>query len=114
VSRRFPEFQSTGRGAIVGRTLELEACRKDGQEITVSLALSSVQVKGAWHAVGIMSDIPDQKKAEETLRSTMEELEAANNNLSIAISRANEMPLKPDRNIAKRHFGQHDHEIRTP
>ena len=61
----FPEFLRTGRGAAIGKTLELQGLRKDGHEITVSLSLSSVQVKGAWHAVGILRDISEQKNAEK-------------------------------------------------
>ncbi len=63
----FPEFQKTGRGNAVGRTLELAARRKDGREIDVALSLSAVKIDGAWQAVGIMRDITERKQAEEAL-----------------------------------------------
>jgi len=60
----FPEFVRTGQGAAVGKTLELQARRKDGREITIALSLSSVRIKGGWHAVGILRDITELKQSE--------------------------------------------------
>jgi len=68
----FPEFVRTGQGAAVGKTLELQAIRKDGREISVSLSLSAVRLQDQWHAVGIMRDISAQKAAEQTLRESEE------------------------------------------
>ncbi len=68
----FPEFRRTGRGAAVGQTLELQALRKAGPEITVALSLSAIRIHDGWHAVGILRDITEQKKAEETLRESEE------------------------------------------
>jgi len=68
----FPEFLKTGQGGAVGRTVELAARRKDGQEITISLSLSAVSLHGEWNAVGILRDITDQKQAEKTLRENEE------------------------------------------
>ena len=65
-----PEFQRTGHGAAVGRTLELEANRKDGTEIAVALSVSAMQVGDKWHAVGIMRDISERKKTEKTIRES--------------------------------------------
>jgi PAS domain S-box-containing protein len=67
-----PEFVRSGQGGAVGRTLELQALRKDGREIAVALSLSAVRLQGGWHAVGIMRDITEQKRAEEA-RSASEE-----------------------------------------
>ena len=60
----FPAFKQTGQGAAVGKTLDLEARRKDGQEISVQLSLSAIQLQGGWHAVGLMRDVTDRKRAE--------------------------------------------------
>ena len=68
----FPEFQKTGRGAAVGRAIELQALRKDGREITVELSLSAIRIQDGWHAVGILRDITEQKKAAQTLRENEE------------------------------------------
>ncbi len=76
--RNFPEFQRTGRGNVVGKTLELEAVRKDGEEIPVSLSVSAFQRKGHWNALGILRDVTERKRAEEVLVRAKEEAESAN------------------------------------
>ncbi|MBN2284371.1 MAG: PAS domain S-box protein [Deltaproteobacteria bacterium] len=66
------KFRYTGSGDAVGKTLELEAVRKDGTEILVELSLSSIQMKGDWYAVGIVRDITERKETEELLRLSKE------------------------------------------
>ncbi|NPV26080.1 MAG: PAS domain S-box protein [Firmicutes bacterium] len=61
----FKNFQLTGKGNSVGKTLELKAKLKNGQEIDVELSLSALKIKGVWHAVGIVRDISERKKTEE-------------------------------------------------
>ena len=68
-----PAFQQTGQGSAIGKTLDLVARRKDGKEISVQLSLSTVQVKGGWHAIGILRDITEGKQAEEALRESEEQ-----------------------------------------
>ena len=72
------EFRRTGQGNVIGKTLELFAKRKDGQEIPVALSLSSVFLYGAWHAVGILHDITERKQYEHKLEKAREEAEEAN------------------------------------
>ena len=70
----FPTFQKTGRGNAIGKTLELAARRKDGQEIDVALSLSAVRIKDAWHSVGIMQDITERKRAVEEIKKNEEQI----------------------------------------
>ena len=74
----FPGFVQSGKGTAVGRTVELAARRKDGQEIAISLSLSSVFLKGAWHAVGILRDITELKQYQEELLEARHSAESAN------------------------------------
>jgi PAS domain S-box-containing protein len=60
----FAAFRQTGLGDAVGKTLDLEARRKDGVEISIQLSLSTVHMNGEWHAVGIIRDITRSKQAE--------------------------------------------------
>jgi diguanylate cyclase (GGDEF)-like protein/PAS domain S-box-containing protein len=68
-------FRNAGEGPSVGRTLELTAVRKDGTEFPLELSLSSLQLKGKWHAVGMLRDISLRKRSEEELRTHREQLE---------------------------------------
>lgn len=66
-----PHFLQTGRGNAVGKTLELEARRKDGSEFPVSLALSAVQMQDGWHGVGIVRDITESRRMAVELRESL-------------------------------------------
>lgn len=106
----FKKFQETGQGVAVGKTLELSAIRKDGREIPIELSVSGIQIKGKWHATGIIRDITYRKQAEEELRLAhrdlaikADELEAANEELSqyaSVVSHNLKAPLRAIRNYA--------------
>jgi PAS domain S-box-containing protein len=68
----FPAFLATGSGSAVGRPIDLEGRRANGQEFPVQLSLSAVRLNRAWHAVGTMRDITEQKRAEAALRESEE------------------------------------------
>ena len=98
----FLRFQQTGQGAALGKTHDLEAIHKDGQEIPVQISLSAIETNGAWHAVGILRDTTERKFADEALRQ--------------ATARASEQAAKAElANLAKSEFlANMSHEIRTP
>jgi two-component system CheB/CheR fusion protein len=107
--RAFSEFVRTGLGNAVGKTVELVARRKDGREIAVALSLSAVSLQGQWHAIGILRDTSDRKRAEQELKQTVEALESANRALE-EFSQLTESATR-----AKSEFlANMSHEIRTP
>jgi PAS domain S-box-containing protein len=57
-------FQKTGQGNALGKTLKLEAIRKNGEEFSIELSVNSVHLGGKWHAVGIIRDMSESKEAE--------------------------------------------------
>ncbi len=76
----FPGFKQTGQGAAVGKTLDLEARRKDGREISVQLSLSAIQIRDEWHSVGVLRDVTERRQAElrlETFANLGQRLNAA-------------------------------------
>ncbi|MBC8434153.1 MAG: PAS domain S-box protein [Desulfobacterales bacterium] len=73
--RAFARFKKTGRGKVIGKTLELAALRKDGLEFPVELSLSAVKLQGEWCAVGIIRDIAKRKLIEEELLKAHSDLE---------------------------------------
>jgi len=64
----FIGFKKTGQGAVIGKTLELSAIRKNGEEFPMELSLSSVKIKGKWNAIGIIRDITERKKTEDEIK----------------------------------------------
>ena len=66
----FHEFQKTGQGPAIGKTLEFTALRKDGTYFPIEASVSSVQLGGKWHAAGIIRDISDRKSMEEELKTS--------------------------------------------
>jgi PAS domain S-box-containing protein len=73
--KEISNFIRTGQGPAVGATVEFLACQKSGLEFPVEVSLSAVKVKKGWHAVGIIRDITDRKRAEEEIRKHRDHLE---------------------------------------
>lgn len=108
----FPQFQATGTGNAIGKTLELSAVRKDGTEIPVEFSLSAVKVKDRWNAIGIIRDISERKQAEETLHASEAKYrELVENANSIILRMDAEGSVTFFNEFAQRFFGYTQEEI---
>ncbi len=68
----FAEYRKTGKGEVIGKTLELSAIRKDGDEFPIELSVSSLRLKNKWYSVGILRDITKRKQTEKKIRESEE------------------------------------------
>ncbi len=73
----FAKFQLTGRGDAIDRTIELEARRNNGLEISIELSLSALHLQGSWHSVGIIREITERKRAEAERENLQAQLQQA-------------------------------------
>ncbi|PXF60587.1 MAG: hypothetical protein C4B59_08670 [Candidatus Methanogaster sp.] len=70
-------FKATGGGPVIGKTLELEAVRKDETMFPIELSVSTIKIGEKWHATGIVRDITERKQAEEERERLIRELHYA-------------------------------------
>jgi len=75
--RAMPAFKATGRGPVVGKTVELEALKKDGTGFPIELSVSVVKIEDKWHGAGIVRDITLRRQAEEEREALIKELREA-------------------------------------
>jgi PAS domain S-box-containing protein len=99
----FNTFVKTGQGRSVGNIVEFEATRKDGGIFPVEVSLSAMQIRGHWHAVGIIRDITERKIAEEELKKHHDNLEDLVEKRTAALKKVNEQLQREitDRKIAE-------------
>ena len=62
--KNFLYFKETGQGPYLNKMAELAGEKKDGTEFPMELSLSSVEIHGKWHAIGIVRDITERKRIE--------------------------------------------------
>jgi PAS domain S-box-containing protein len=66
--RGFGNFVKTGQGPVINKSVELVAHRKDGTEFPIEISTSAMNIGDRWHALGIVRDITERKRAEQEIR----------------------------------------------
>ncbi len=76
--RGLVNYLQTGEGPVLGRRLELTACRADGSEFPVELAITRVGLDGPTLFTAFLRDITDRLQYEADLRRARDDAESAN------------------------------------
>jgi diguanylate cyclase (GGDEF)-like protein/PAS domain S-box-containing protein len=64
----FQRFLRYGVGDFIGKTFEISALHKSGEEFPIELAISAFRFHDSWHALGIIRDITERKQMEDQVR----------------------------------------------
>jgi len=73
---KMESIASLGEGHLTGKTAELIAKRKSGEEFPIELSLSAFRLHDRWYAIGTARDITERKQKEEALRASEERFSA--------------------------------------
>ena len=91
-------FAETGDAHAIGKTVELAARTKSGEEVPIELSLSTWTVREERYYTGIIRDIGERKRAEEALRQSeqalrekTDEMKKKNQVLEETLNQLNEM-----------------------
>ena len=91
-------FTKYGKAHVIGKTVELAARTKSGEEVPIELSLSTWEVRDERYYTGIIRDIGERKRAEkalqqseQALREKSTEMKKKNQELEATLKQLNEM-----------------------
>ena len=93
----FQHFRNSGEGNVIGKTFEISALRKNGEEFPVELSISAIKLQSSWNALGIIRDITGRKKTELSLQEKTQALLSSNGDLerfAYSVSHDMRQPLR--------------------
>ena len=76
--RGFSKLKQTGKGNVIGKTLEMYVYRNDGTEFPVELSIAAIKIGGQWNGLSIIRDITERKENEEENRRQREQIKLIN------------------------------------
>lgn len=82
---------SIGGDAIDPGHFEAMARRRDGSTFPMEFSLSAVEIWDGWHAVGIIRDTSERKRAERALRESEMRFRELQDNLPVGVFRTDPM-----------------------
>jgi PAS domain S-box-containing protein len=75
----YARYLRTGQNTVQDAAIELQACRKDGREISVELSIAPLSLQEGRQTLGIVRDVTERKKTEEALRESEERFRTLHN-----------------------------------
>lgn len=115
VDLAFKKFYDTGKCDIAGQAVELIAKKKDGSEFPLELSISSMNLKGKWHALALVRDITEQKLIRKQIEEYSQGLELTVEARTQELMEANQRLLKAERFSAIGELaGMIGHDLRNP
>lgn len=72
IRRGYEQFAASGTGAVIGKTFEITALRRSGEEFPVELSVSAFKLHDQWHALGVVRDISERRKREQEYRTIIQ------------------------------------------
>jgi len=70
--RGLKHYLDTGEGPVLGKTIELEALRKEGKEFPIEITIWPLKIKGVFQFNAFIRDITNRKASEKKLRGILE------------------------------------------
>ena len=89
----FSRFMHTGQPKIIGKVVELQGIRKNGQEFPLELTLSSWQTDSGRYITGIIRDITRRKQEQEKLEAAHSRLAIEDKRKSAELEKARQLQL---------------------
>jgi two-component system, sensor histidine kinase and response regulator len=79
----FSKFHETGDREQLGKVIEVEAFKKNGEKIFIELSLSAIKNNDKWYAIGNIRDITEKKYSEEQIKKLYYAIEQSPNPIII-------------------------------
>ncbi len=86
-------FRVNGTGAIFGKTLDMAALRRNGEEFPVEISIARVQFRNRWHAIAIVRDVSERKRTEEEINRVKAAMDQAGDAIGISTPRGKPLYL---------------------